>query len=218
MSLPYAKRNTWYKIPNQNLSVFMRDAGFDMTIYPSYSENVREEAKRKSIVHAIRSLRTEFAIQTGGHELKELKHGVYTIRLADGMCIKYPRGNSPLIYIGQGAVEARVRQHYHTKLFKFLLSLNGINFDFFVCEPWRRHYRGSDFHKQIEFELIRDFGENYGGLSSNGDFPLMNKIAGSPRNLEVSSNWWRTPLKRSGTKTEWVLSPGPNSEFVASLE
>jgi hypothetical protein len=195
----------------------MRDAGFDMSVFDKYSSEVQAEARKLSIKKALQSLRYNFEDKTS-YPLGEIKRGIYVIRLSGSMSIKYQKGNSPILYIGQGNVENRIKGHYQTKLFDFMLSLKGADFDFFVCEPWKSHYRNNDFHKQIEFEMLSDFVENYGGISDRYCFPLMNKISGSNRNLESGERWWRKPLKRSGEKIDWILTPGPNSEFVGSLD
>ncbi len=217
MVLSNDQKNKWYKLRNQNLAVFMREAGFDISVYGNYSKDVQKEAKKRSIRNAIDSLRREFERQTDVG-LNEVRRGVYVIRIAGGMSVRYRDGKSPVLYIGQGNLENRIKGHYDGKLFDFMLSLNGANFDFYVCEPWKSHYRGNDFHKQVEFNMIEDFAAHFGGVDEQHRFPLMNKIAGSDRGLEISSDWWRTPLKRSGNKTNWILEPGPHSQFAGALD
>ena len=104
-----------------------------------------------TILEAIRSLRSEYLDMTGC-PLQNLKKGAYVIRLSDNMSMFYGnRHHSPVIYIGHGSIETRLKKHYEDKLFDFMLSLNGMNFDFYVCEPWKPKYRRTDFHKQIEY-------------------------------------------------------------------
>jgi len=217
LSLSNQGKNTWYKLRNQNLAVFMRDSGFDMAMYTKYSHAVQVEAKKNAIRYAINSLREQFEQQTSSN-ISDIKRGVYVIRLSGGMAVQYDKGRSPVLYIGQGSIETRLKGHYESKLFEFMLSLNGANFDFYVCEPWKPYCRRHDYHKQIEHALLASFGETFGGIKKNCPFPIMNKISGSNRNLEIEGNWWRKPLKKSGTKTYWVLSPGNNSEFVGALD
>jgi hypothetical protein len=216
MSLPSNLRNTWFKLANQNLAVFMRDVGFDLAVYESYPEEVQLHAKRLAIKAAMNRLNDDFYDETE-HELSVVKKGVYVIRLAGNMSVRYKDGNSPIIYIGQGNLTGRIKSHYEAKLFDFMQSLSGANFDFYVCEPWKSRYRGNDFHKQIEHTMISDFTENFGGLNDRFCFPLMNRISGSDRNVPIEGNWWRTPLKQTKRKTTWILKPGPNSEFVGAL-
>ena len=210
------KRNIWYKIRNQNLSIFMRDVGFDLAVYDYYPSEVKDEVKRLSINAALKSLRDDFEDQTGD-KLKTISHGVYVIRLASGMSVEYSKGHSPVLYIGQGAVESRLKAHYHFKLFDFMRSLGSVNFDFYVCEPWKKYHRDGDYHQQVEYDLISDFATTYGGIEDSG-FPLMNKIKGSNKDIEATETWWRKPLKRSGSKINWILRPGPNSEFLGVFE
>ena len=122
------QRNTWFTIPNQSLSIYMREAGFDLAIYDQYSEAVRAEARRDTIKKAMYSLEWAFWELTGA-ELKDLRHGVYVIRLSGGLEIKYRNGTSPVIYIGEGAVANRLKSHYDKKLFDFMASLSGALLD-----------------------------------------------------------------------------------------
>ena len=216
MALNNNQKNTWYKLINQNLAVFMREAGFDLSVYDSYSSKVQEEAKRKSILVAVNSLRKAFWDVTES-ELKDVVYGVYVIRLSGNMSVKYHLGDSPIIYIGEGVVESRLRGHYNSKLFDFMRSLNGVNFDFYICEPWKKNRQKKDFHQQIEFELIKNFAETFGGLNVGDSFPLMNKISGKNKHVPVSGDWWKRPLRKSNRKTNWILEPGQNSDFVGSL-
>jgi len=85
-----------------------------------------------TILEAIRSLRSEYLDMTGC-PFQNLKKGAYVIRLSDNMSMFYVnRHHSPVIYIGHGSIETRLKKHYEDKLFDFMLSLNGMNFDFYV--------------------------------------------------------------------------------------
>ena len=211
-------RNKWFNLGNQNLSVFMREAGFDLAVFDGYSKNVQAEARHRAIRNARSALIDAFKTVSKQANLSEIKQGVYVIRLARGMVVNYHKQHSPIVYIGQGAVLNRIQQHYEGKLFEFMQSLGGVDFEFLIAEPWKPYYRKQDFHKQVEFSLIKQFGEIFGGLDGRSKFPLMNRIAGSDRGLDIDGDWWRKPLKRSGSRTNWVLQPGPHSGFVGALD
>lgn len=211
------QRNTWFTIPNQSLSIYMREAGFDLAIYDQYSEAVREEARRDTIKKAMYSLEWAFWELTGA-ELKHILHGVYVIRLSGGIEVKYEKGTSPVIYIGEGAVANRLKSHYDKKLFDFMASLSGVNFDFLVCEPWKKHHRGANAHRQVENLLLREFALRYGGLEGGNQYPLMNKISGSEHGFEMGSDWWKYPLQRYGRKPLWEIKPIERSGFEGALD
>jgi len=208
--------NTWYKLSNKILAVSMRECGFDLTIYDSYPDKVRKVAKRLAINQSIKNLRYAFWKQTET-DLNTIKKGVYVIQIAGNMSIQYSLGHSPVIYIGQGNIETRLKNHFNDKLFDFMQSLSGTNFDFYLSQPKKSHYSADDFHKQVEHSMIADFQENFGGINDHHCFPLLNKVSGSNRKIEVDDEWWRKPLKRTGSKTNWILKCGPNSKFVVKM-
>lgn len=46
-----------------------------------------------------------------GVDLTKLSRSVYVIRLNGNFCIEYPRGQSPVLYIGEGNFQQRVTSH-----------------------------------------------------------------------------------------------------------
>ena len=195
----------------------MREAGFDLAVFDNYSAAVQREARKEAIRVAMEMLNWAFWEQTG-EDLKDLSTGVYAIRLSGGIEVQYEKGSSPLIYIGEGNVFNRLKQHYEQKLFDFMASLNGANFDFFICEPWKKHYRNTDIHCQVEHDLLVEFAARYGGLSERYCYPLMNKIAGSNRRVEFEGDWWKRPLYRYGPQPSWTIRPLAESGFVGALD
>jgi hypothetical protein len=63
-----------------------------------------------------------------------------------------------------------------------------------------------DYYKHVEHLMLEDFQSTFGGLKGK-KYPLMNKYAGSDRKIEKPGVWWRKPLKMTGKKVKWALSP-----------
>lgn len=205
------KNNEWYKITGQSMAVFMRDAGFDLTVYDNYSTRVQEEARKAAIKEAMYSLAWEFEAQTGA-DLEGIKRGVYVISIADGLSIKYEQKRSSVIYIGIGNICSRIKQHYEMKLFEFMKSLSGVNFNFHVAEPKKLYYRKNDYHQSVEYYMLERFKEEY------GQYPLMNKNSGSDKSVGEDEKWWRKPIKTTGQKIYWEISPTAASNFKGGLD
>jgi len=205
------KNNEWYKITGQSMAVFMRDAGFDLTVYDGYVETVQDEARKAAIKEAMFSLSWEFENDTGA-ELSDIKRGVYVISIANGLSIKYEKKRSSVIYIGIGNICSRIKQHYEVKLFEFMKSLSGVEFNFHIAEPKKPRYRNDDYHKSVEYHMLERFKEEY------GRYPLMNKNSGSDKGIGEEDRWWRKPLKASGQKIYWEISPTAASDFKGGLD
>ena len=208
--------NTWFRIGNQNLAVFMRDAGFDLAVFDQYSPEVQKAARKAAISEAMWSLEGEFEDQTDC-ELKDIEKGIYVISLADGLSVKYRKKHSPVIYIGIGKIHGRIKSHYEKKLFDFMKSLSGVNFNFHIATPKKKWHRKEDYHKAVEYFMLEEFSEQTGGMNDKYRFPLMNKISGSNREIDEKDRWWATPLKNSRRPINWRIEPTDASGFIGGL-
>ncbi|MGB5067711.1 MAG: hypothetical protein WBO29_10100, partial [Albidovulum sp.] len=127
-----------------------------------------------------------------------------TITLSNGLAVQYQKKPSDIIYIGMGSIAGRLKSHFQGKLFDFMLGLSGANFDFrFAMPVWDGE---ADYYKHVEHLMLEDFQKTFGGLKGK-KYPLMNKNAGSNKRTSEPGLWWRTPLKMTGKKVKWALSP-----------
>ena len=188
----------WWSIRNQSLALAAREAGFDLNVYNDYSENVREELEAKAIKHLMRNLADDFENETG-RKLSEIKEGVYVICISTPFTIKYGEFCSNIIYIGRGNIGTRLKSHFERSLFRFMTSLLGSNFDFYLTDPGKRPSEA--YFKHLEFDLLENFREKIG----DGSYPLLNKNAGSDQGLTTREPGWNKPLKSSGKKPIWAL-------------
>ena len=202
------EKNKWEKIGNQSLAVATRNAGFDLSIYSSYSDDVKLELKKKAIKEAIYNIKVEFEFIDV--DISGIKKGVYVIALSSPLSIMYKTYPSPLyssvIYIGMGNVIGRLGSHFHNSLFDFMQSLSGANFDFYISEPEMDGH--ADYYKHIEWRMINDFSKRFSRK------PILNKNAGSKRNIQdEGEDWWKRPIKNSGKQPRWALLPTKHSGF-----
>lgn len=145
-----------------------------------------------------------------GAEAKELNKSVYAIRLAGDFTIKYPVGDSPTVYIGEGSFGSRIQSHmaWASKL----QDLVG-KFAFEVCVATPRIKNQPKTYLDCEAVILRRFGERFGSA------PLWNKQFERRRfpHHEYSLKKVDYVLgKRSGAKYQWALQPLQSSPFYYS--
>lgn len=201
--------NTWIKIRNQSLASYTREAGFDLTVYNDYSETTRKELKKAAIGNAIYGIK--YAFEEQDIDISSVKTGVYVIALSSPFTLQYKKAASPIIYIGIGNLMGRIKSHFENSLFDFMQSLSGTSFDFHFSLP---EYDGhTDYYKHVEWQMLEAFSEKFGG-NGNCVYPILNKNAGSKRQIEDKTDWWFKPLKNSGTTPRWKLEPTARSQFA----
>lgn len=206
------KKNHWYKVGNQSLTVYARNAGFDFAIYDEYSDEVKTELRKRTVTEAMRSI--EWACQEHGFDLPGLKGGVYVISLANPLSLLYPGGRSQVLYIGRGNVHGRIKAHFEHKLFDFMLSVSGADFDFHFAKPARAGT--ADYFHQVEHEMLEWFSDQYKGVDEKRRYPILNKIAGNNLGYSPSAtDWWKKPIKASGRRPLWEMRPTDFSDFTS---
>lgn len=201
----------WIKIQNVSLARAVRDAGFDISVFEQNTKAIRNEIKKSGIKKVIENLEDAYYRQSA-RDLRDINKGVYVICLSNPFTIQYKKGQSEIIYIGRGNVLGRLAKHFQSTLFDFMQSVSGTNFDFFISEPKRRGGGISiDYYKQIEFSLLQKFEQKFGG--HGGQYPLLNKNAGSDKGL-LPGKGWDKPLSRAGKTPSWALHPTKYGNFT----
>ena len=200
------KHNQWYMIKNQSLARFANYAGFDLALYDVYKPAAQQELRKRSISEALKSMRSDIE-EKFKFDIKSINKGVYVISLSNGLAIQYQNKPSDIIYIGMGAIFKRIRSHFEGKLFDLMLGLSGANFDFRFALP--QMDEKDDYYRHVEHLMLEEFQSTYGGTPENKypKYPLMNKNAGTNKNISDPGTWWRTPLKMTGKKITWALAP-----------
>ncbi|TDM05711.1 MAG: hypothetical protein C4K60_13370 [Ideonella sp. MAG2] len=200
--------NRWYGLRRQSLAVYARNAGFDLSIFEDYSKSVQAELRSKTIKEAMREI--EWALKDQHFDLNLAKKGVYVISLSNPLTIKYPKKRSQVLYIGRGDIRQRISSHFENKLFDLMRSLSGADFDFDFAVPARPGTR--DYYKDVEYQMLEWFNLKFGDQSKRC-FPLMNKIKGTKKNNTSDSEWWTKPLKATGARPLWEITPIAANKF-----
>ena len=203
------QENTWIKIRNQSLARYTREAGYDLTVFNEYSETTRKELKKAAISNAIYGIK--YAFEEQDIDISSVNKGVYAIALSAPFTLQYSMAASPIIYIGMGNLMGRIKSHFENSLFDFMQSLSGTNFDFHFSLPKLDGH--PDYYKHVEWQMLEGFSKKYGG-NGVGLYPILNKNAGSKRQIDDKNNWWFKPLKNSGSTPRWKLEPTDKSQFA----
>ena len=205
MSNPKCKANHWYSVRNQSLALFAREAGFDLAMYLQYGKAVQTELRKRAVKSALEAIDDECDSQDC--PIYDIGKGVYVISLSNPLSIKYIKHYSQVIYIGRGNIMGRIKSHFELKLFDFMLSLSGADFDFHFSYPTNTGHGAKTADVNVEHLMLNYFEAQY------GSFPILNKNAGTEKNQAVRSNWWKKHLRASGGRPKWKLEPTKHGEF-----
>lgn len=197
--------NKWVAIRDQSLAVYTRNAGFDLSVYDHYSDTVKAELRKKAIDEALFGISNAITEILDGFDIYSVTKGVYVITISNPLSIGYEKGRSQVIYIGLGNIMGRTKSHFQGKLFDFMQSLSGANFGFSFAKPELDGH--PDYYKHVEWQMLDHFKKSY------GRYPLFNKNAGSKKVVEGGTDWWKSPLKNSGKRPKWCISPTEHSDF-----
>ncbi len=142
-------------------------------------------------------------LERRGIDLMDVPNAVYVIRLASAFLIQYSRnGLSPVLYIGEGRLRARLNQH-RKWLHKLQLLLPKATFEVKVCFP--RNPRKEPLNKEYESHLLQRFCKQYGQL------PLRNRkqqlIDGGIDFSETGRQQVLGP--GTGKRYTWAIAPLP---------
>ena len=215
----------WINLWSMSLATAARESGFDLAVYHEYSESTQLELRKRTIKKTISNICDEYKWATQqqfgeAKALESVQFGVYVIRLSSPFTVRYriPEiedgleiktvnfdGTSQIVYIGRGDVKTRLERHLKNKLFDFMQSLSGANFDFQILDPESNFVSKDDLHKQIENDLLLRFAETV--TCREKGWPLLNKISGSDVGVEDCGKRWNYPLRRDVKLLEWAIEP-----------
>ena len=195
--------HNWTMIKDQSLATAARQVGFDLAMYEQYPKKVKDELRKQSVKRALKNIEDAYEEATEEY-LSDVIFGVYAIRLSKPLTVMYQLKPSQVVYIGRGNVSNRIKQHLNDKLFDFMQSLSGANFDFQILNVVSSYESAQKLHKQIEYDLLKEFASTVTGESRG--FPLLNKNAGTSQNVDKGPKWDH-PLRKSSSGIEWELKP-----------
>jgi len=208
-----------------SLATAAREAGFDLAVYHEYSESTQKELRKRTVKQAISNICDEYEFQTEekfgkSKSLDDVSFGVYVIRLSNPFTVRYRTpaisdvstsktvnfdGTSQIVYIGRGDVRSRLESHLKYKLFDFMLSLSGADFDFQILDPVSDFVAKDKLHKQVEHDLLLNFAETV--TCREKGWPILNKYSGSDVGVEDCGKRWNYPLRKDVKLLEWAIEP-----------
>lgn len=141
---------------------------------------------------------------------RDLSRSVYVLRLNGNFCIRYPWGESPTLYIGEGRFSQRISAH--RAWVAELEELVG-DFSFQVCVAMPRVRNNLWTYRDCEAALLERFAEKFGSA------PMWNKQYES-RLFDYEYNLRQMDqalCKRSGAKYKWSVAPMRASGFYTNF-
>lgn len=204
---------SWTTINGVSLAIATRKAGFDLALYDKYSADVQKELRKRTIHKVMKFMDQQYEFETE-EDFHDVNRAVYVICVGWPFTIDYKNSRSRVLYVGIGTARNRILNHFKREngLFDLMLSLQGVDFTFYISEP--RAAGSKNLYKHIEFMLLERFAETNVG----GDFPLLNKNAGSDKGSTVELEGWDKPLMQNGQRPQWVLTPTDHNKDFAKLD
>lgn len=141
----------------------------------------------------------------------DLVRSVYVLRLNGNFCIRYPKRESPTLYIGEGRFNQRIAAH--RSWVTELRELVG-EFSFQVCVALPRVKNNPIAYRDCEAALIDRFAQHFGSA------PLWNKQFETRLfNHHYSQRQMDQALcKRSGARYKWAVEPMKSSGFYETFK
>lgn len=145
-------------------------------------------------------------LKNAGVSEDSLSRSVYAIRLKAGFGIKYPKGVSPTLYVGEGHLKQRVETHKKW-LREMEKTFGDLSVQLAVSTP--RVQNNAVAYKEVEAALIQFFIRKYGSA------PFKNSNIEYQKYGHVFSNSSLTePLTPGrGTRYHWAVEPTHINKF-----
>jgi hypothetical protein len=150
------------------------------------------------------------SLADAGADIKNIDRSVYVIRLNGDYAIHYPKGESPVVYVGEGRFGSRINSHR-----KWAAELNELvgEYLFQICLATPRVKKNPDAYRDCEAVLLNRFGEKFRSA------PLWNKQFESrlfPHHEYSLKSLDYALCKRSGAKYKWAIRPMRSSTFFSN--
>jgi len=187
--------------------------GFKVEKLDDFSAATQREFKAAVVNSIVKDLDDEWEEQQPQHSnfsksFAQITSGIYVLCLDGGLCVKYAKGDSRVLYIGKGKIRQRIKSHLELKLLDFFLQIPGIRFRFYMTEPKKPGPGGNEYFHDFEHDLLEEFSRLYGGGPGEKYWPMLNKNAGRAHtNQHTHKQGWKLPLKNTKAGYVWSLSP-----------
>ena len=205
----------WAQSDVININQSAREFGFDLEWleYATLKPSLQQQIQDKVVGYVLETLEECWSeARISDTPFKDVTKGVYVISLGRGLFVDYAlagktkrrdshaRGQSPVIYIGRGRLQTRLKAHLSRWLGDFSYSLQGVALEFWMTEVKLRGSRNA--FCDVEHDLLQKF------FKRHGCYPLQNSISGT-RTVRTHSytEGWDSPLQRSANGKGWAIAP-----------
>lgn len=147
--------------------------------------------------------------QLAEHALDDelLRRAVYVIRLNPPFAIKYPNKTSPVLYIGEGHLKARLSSHTKEWIPSLWEIVENQGLTIGIATPRVRN--NEQAYKDVEARLLQEFTILHGSAPLNNKRSEYQKIIHS-----YDSNQLREPLLLGkGLRYKWEITPMKSNTF-----
>ena len=145
-------------------------------------------------------------LKNAGIREVHLSRSVYAIRLKANFGIKYPKGISPTLYVGEGHLKQRVEAHKKW-LCEMEKTFGDLSLQLAVATP--RVQNNSVAYKEVEAALIQFFLQKYGSAPFKNSNIEYQKYGHSFAKSSLAE-----PLTPgSGTRYHWAVEPTHINKF-----
>ena len=151
--------------------------------------------------------RVENVLVENGVPLDLWERGVYVIRLLPPFAIRYPRADSPVVYIGEGNIPQRISSHNKSWLTALLGEGVDAQVEAMICFPRVRNNQTA--YKQLEASLLGYFRNSYNSLPLNN---RQNETAYNNHQYDSHSIVQALGLG-AGKRYKWSLEPMKANRF-----
>ena len=136
---------------------------------------------------------------------EQMRRSVYIIRLTGSFVIGYPRGASPVLYIGRGDAPSRLAKHLAKWLHKAFQFGSDTRIEIRMLRPRRRN--AANYFMNVEADLLDWFCERMGALpffNSRREHQHAGLIDYGP---SQERRRWQQIGTGSGKRPHWALTP-----------
>jgi len=172
---------------------------FDITWLDPIRLKLAEKEDQTSLVDRL-SKQIKGEVDIGG-----MTRSVYVIRMAGSFIIQYPKGPSPVVYVGRGDSVSRLATHLKNWASEIFVWGSDTEIEIRVLRPARKNR--TEYFKNVEADLLDWFGSRFGTL------PLINSRyetswAGAVEyGPSQSARLWQMLGIGKGVRHKWALQP-----------
>lgn len=222
----------WLEISDYGIREAAASVGIDRVFFdnltPKMEKSIDQDMRKLIARNYLSHIDGEWS-ENFDTKLRDVQNGVYVIVLGRGFEIDYSVTDSrtrnttfqsPILYIGKGALRGRLMTHFRGKLFDFWKSIGSVTLSLYLtsCDD-NDEFEPSLIAKSLESHLLEAFDNR---VPEKRISPLLNKNRGVIEKIPIKDfdPKWDRPLKRfgRGKTTNWLMRPGDMQSWKGQLD